>query len=801
MPEFKLRYVIDADGRKAKAELQDVDRLMNNFGANAGVGFAAIGASAAVAAAGVAAVGTAAIAVGRTLYDLSKQAADFGSLIFDASQKTGLTAESLSAMKFAADQSGASLDDITNGIARFAKEVGAAADGSEKAAAKLKDFGIEPQAALNDLDAALATVFKRIQDAKPGIEQITLAQKAFGRSGADLLPFIKSFDGDLAGLTARAKELGVTIDDEAARASDEFGDQLDTLSAQFEGVGRTIGQAFMPIFMDMATATSEWFVRNKGEIKEWSEAAATGFQASGSMISQWASNVANATAELMRFKAVQQIVDFRNWWMSSVDPFGKMAFDAYNQAAQDRSIQNAFDNAVRATENYTKQWQRLQQIRSGNRGTYDADTGGGSRRSSANDADRAAREAQRLAEQRERERIADARAFMQNETEYFAAESAKRLAIAEYGVEQGVQTERDFALFRIEQEESVTNYKIEKLREYFKQLVGGTDEYKQAEQQLRIAEIDRDTLRQGHAKRRLELDKKYYEESGKMLLLQIEREHEIYLKQKEQREELERQNEERREAHRIMMIEGLEKQIGGPKVNQTFEGGFLSSLGIDPTQTVNDIDIIGGAFERLGSMTTNVIGQMAQGVGSMVEQWVLYGTAGPDAVRKMTAAVLGNLAAQATVEAIMELARGFAALANPFTAWQAPLHFKAAALFGAVAAGAAVAGRLVAGDSFQNQSGGSAGGGSTSSSSTSSPSAVSRVSSDAYISGRRSDPATVALARAVEKLEMKIDGMRPGEVLSRGASERPGLIGKTAVNDMASNAGIGLQFRRKVIGG
>ena len=53
---------------------------------------------------------------------------------------------------------------------------------------------------------------------------------------------------------------------------------------------------------------------------------------------------------------------------------------------------------------------------------------------------------------------------------------------------------------------------------------------------------------------------------------------------------------------------------------------------------------------------------MADGIGSMVQAWVLYGTAGPQAMRKMVASVLAGVAAQSAVLAIFELAKGFAAL-------------------------------------------------------------------------------------------------------------------------------------------
>jgi hypothetical protein len=302
MADWKLKYVIDGDNRGLKTAVKESDSLLGKLGMSASSGLAALGGPAGVAtlaAGAVTAIGTAAISTGVALFNLTKQASDFGSEIFDASKKTGLSAEALSSMKFAADQSGSSMEAVTGSVAKFAKAVGAAAEDAQKGEKFFRDFGLTPQEAIADLDGALAKVFKRIQDAPAGIERMTLAQKAFGRAGADLLPFLDSFDGDLSSLIKKAKELGVTIDDDAARAADEFGDQLDTLSAQFGGVARTIGTAFMPQFLEMAKATSEWAVRNKDEITTWADA----FSAS---VETAVKGTKGIVKELLEWKAVQQ---------------------------------------------------------------------------------------------------------------------------------------------------------------------------------------------------------------------------------------------------------------------------------------------------------------------------------------------------------------------------------------------------------------------------------------------------------------------------------------------------------------
>ncbi len=116
------------------------------------------------------------------------------------------------------------------------------------------------------------------------------------------------------------------------------------------------------------------------------------------------------------------------------------------------------------------------------------------------------------------------------------------------------------------------------------------------------------------------------------------------------------------------------------------------------------------ALGEVKAIGQEAFGQLAQGAGQMLSNWILLGDAGPQALRKMTAQILASLSAQAAVEAIMETARGLAALANPLLAWTAPGHFAAAAVFASVAGVAAIAGRGLAGDLFKTDARGANGG-------------------------------------------------------------------------------------------
>lgn len=142
-------------------------------------------------------------------------------------------------------------------------------------------------------------------------------------------------------------------------------------------------------------------------------------------------------------------------------------------------------------------------------------------------------------------------------------------------------------------------------------------------------------------------------------------------------------------------------------------GGFVTGLETGQLEELKNgvqsfADVATAAFSAVGA----VVNQLASGIGSLVQNFVLLGSNGPNAFRKLVASVLAGVAAQAATMAVMELAYGIAAL----TPWGAAIygpavnHFKAAALFGSIALATGLAGRGVAGGLFQTGGGGSGSG-------------------------------------------------------------------------------------------
>jgi hypothetical protein len=272
--DYKLRMEILADGYKAKSEIKSVDDQINKLGAGLASSLGSAALPAGVIAGGLLAMGTAAVTATGYLFQLTKQAADYGSEIYNATVKTGLHAETISALQLASDRTGVSMESLGTIVNRFSKVVGEAAQGSDEAKEKLTRLGLDPKQAMTDLDGTLGKVFLKIQNMPNQIAKATAAQQLFGKAGTELLKILDDFHGDLPALIAEAKKLGITMSDEDAAAADAFGDQLDMLSRQLKGAAVAVGKELMPVFQDMAHSMSDWLVDNKGLWADWGDVVA-----------------------------------------------------------------------------------------------------------------------------------------------------------------------------------------------------------------------------------------------------------------------------------------------------------------------------------------------------------------------------------------------------------------------------------------------------------------------------------------------------------------------------------------------
>ncbi len=189
----------------------------------------------------VAALGVAALA-------LAKNTANVGDQMLKLSEQTGITVERISALKFAAEQSDTSMEALSKGILLLARNLSGLTEGS-KSIAILEQLGVATKNVSGEMRAAddilldIAGVFERLPN---GMEKSAIAMELFGKSGADLIPFLSQGAHGIAILEKQAARLGVTFSTKSARAASEFNDALGVMGSAVRGVGFSIGNIIIP---------------------------------------------------------------------------------------------------------------------------------------------------------------------------------------------------------------------------------------------------------------------------------------------------------------------------------------------------------------------------------------------------------------------------------------------------------------------------------------------------------------------------------------------------------------------------
>lgn len=165
----------------------------------------------------------------------TKQFIDAGSALKDMSDRTGVSVKHLSELQHAAEQSGASLEDVELALKNMARK-----------GLKAADF--------DKVAAEIAAIEDPSERAKKAIE-------VFGKSGTKLLPMIK----DLAALRKEANDMGFTMSGRAAEAAERLGDKFGNLWKTVKFGMIALGEALAPALefaighiQEFATKSLKW---------------------------------------------------------------------------------------------------------------------------------------------------------------------------------------------------------------------------------------------------------------------------------------------------------------------------------------------------------------------------------------------------------------------------------------------------------------------------------------------------------------------------------------------------------------
>lgn len=172
-------------------------------------------------------------------------------------QQIGLPVEELNKLQFAAKKAGVTTDELTQGIRLFARnagEVRSSIEPLDQFSLSMRAIGISFETVKNanptQLLLEVADRFSRMED---GLRKTRIAMDLFGRSGADMIPFLNRGSAAIQEYMDQLQASGNVIDKGVTEKALKFQLAMGSLNNTFEIIVRRLVADFLPILESIAT--------------------------------------------------------------------------------------------------------------------------------------------------------------------------------------------------------------------------------------------------------------------------------------------------------------------------------------------------------------------------------------------------------------------------------------------------------------------------------------------------------------------------------------------------------------------
>ena len=166
----------------------------------------------------------------------------------EMSQRTGMTAKTLSELGYAAKLSGSSLEGMESTVKKMQVNIVKAAEGNAGLRKTFDDLGIK----LTDLvrmnpDQQFMSLAEAVANVKDPTTKAATAVELFGKQGTALLPMLADGKKGLDDMRDAADKAGVVMSNETAKSAADLNDKVDAMKQSFAGITLQLGTALLPI--------------------------------------------------------------------------------------------------------------------------------------------------------------------------------------------------------------------------------------------------------------------------------------------------------------------------------------------------------------------------------------------------------------------------------------------------------------------------------------------------------------------------------------------------------------------------
>lgn len=254
MEIFKLFGSIFVNTDEAEESIGKTDKKASTLSETLGKGIKTAGKWAA-------GIATAAVSAGAALGEAVNQTAEYADEIDKASYRSGIGAENLQRLKYAAEQSGATLENIEKSAKKLNERMSEVSEGNATSAAMFEKLGValyDANGVMRSSDDVYNDVLGKLADMGDTAEATAIGTDLFGKAFTDLKPLLAAGSDGIQDLKDNADALGIVMSQDAVTAGVVYGDTIADIKNALGGMVRSLGQSVLPMFQKFADKLIEW---------------------------------------------------------------------------------------------------------------------------------------------------------------------------------------------------------------------------------------------------------------------------------------------------------------------------------------------------------------------------------------------------------------------------------------------------------------------------------------------------------------------------------------------------------------
>ncbi len=232
-----------------------------------------------------------------------------GDKISKMSQQTGIAAETLSKLRYAAEASGSSIESLYGAYNGLAPNVASAIAGDEALIATFHSLGVS----INDLKTlAPGDLFLKVGDGlsklPDGFTKAGASLKIFGDVGVELLPFFNLGAEGMQKLMNKTDEFGTTFTAARAKLADDLSQSYANMKESFNGIMYAVAEQLAPGIIWALEKITNFIVENR-------EVIVAGITWIAEIVGKVMTWLGNVLANWMPNK--ETINGWREWWVEN----------------------------------------------------------------------------------------------------------------------------------------------------------------------------------------------------------------------------------------------------------------------------------------------------------------------------------------------------------------------------------------------------------------------------------------------------------------------------------------------------